>query len=322
MKLSELGEFGLIERISEITGEAGDGELWIGDDSAVIRAPAGTLFFAADMMVERVHFDLELTGPRDLGYKAMAVNFSDIAAMGGTPRRAVCSLALRPELTVEWVLELYEGMQECASEFSAAVVGGDVGAAGCLVVSISVIGNPAGRRVIERKGARPGDLIGVTGVLGASAAGYRMLRAGDRSRPELLLAHLRPTPRVREAETLRRHVPTAMIDISDGFAADLVKLCKASAVGARVSAEKLPFIQDAGVDRTPMELALHGGEDYELCFTISPRHAEVAAAEVEKATGTPVTFVGEIAGAETGVLISIEGQESKLEGKGWDHLRA
>lgn len=323
MKLSEIGEFGLIERIRQWVGEPPDGEVWVGDDAAVVRAPAGTIFFTADLLVEGVHFDLSLTGPRDLGYKAVAVNVSDVAAMGGTPRRAVVSLGLRPGIEVEWVEELYAGMRECSDEFGMAVVGGDVSASDCLVVAVALIGNPAGRRVLERRGARAGDAVCVTGVLGASAAGYRLLRAGLRDRPDLLRAHLRPTPRVREVEALRRHLPTALIDVSDGFAADLGHLCERSGVGAVVDAARLPLVDLTGVelDRQPLELALAGGEDYELCFTIPAERAGPAAEEVERETGTSVSLVGQVVERERGLVLREDGVEHPMEAKGWDHLK-
>ncbi|MGH2813393.1 MAG: thiamine-phosphate kinase [Actinomycetota bacterium] len=323
MKVSEIGEFGLIERLSRLVGEPIEGEVWVGDDTAVIRAPSGTIFFTTDLLVEGVHFDLELTGPADLGYKALAVNISDVAAMGGTPRRAVSAVGVSPAAEVEWIENLYQGMRECADRFDMAVVGGDVSRSDCLVISISLIGNPAGRRVIERRGARVGDLVCVTGTLGASAAGYRLLRAGSRERPDLLQAHLRPTPRVREVEALRRQLPTAMIDVSDGLAADIGHLCDASKVGVVVEAERLPLVDLSGVDldRSPLELALGGGEDYELCFTIPADRAQAAAEAVRSATDTPVTVVGEIVDAARGRTLVEGGGERELEPAGWDHLK-
>ncbi len=349
MDISELGEFGLIDRLRAILGQAPEGEEWIGDDTAVLRAPAGTILFTSDMLVEGVHFDLELTGPADLGYKSIAVNMSDVAAMSGTPRRAVVSLGLRAGLQVDWVEDLCRGMKQCCDEFDSAVAGGDLSRSDCLVISVALIGNPAGRRVTLRRGARPGDAVCVTGTLGRSAAGYRLLRAGikgggfggvaaplgtDPRAPEaanppkstgedLKLAHLRPTPRVREAEVLRRHLPTAMIDVSDGFAADLGHLCDSSGVGVVISAADMPLpnLDNLSLDKTALDLALAGGEDYELCFTIPQDRFDKAASEVVKATGTPVTRVGEIVDQARGRILLIEGDEHPLEVLGWDHLR-
>jgi thiamine-monophosphate kinase len=324
MRLGEVGEFGLIARLRELAGPPASGEVWAGDDTAVVRAPAGTILFTTDIMVEGVHFDLSLTGPEDLGYKAMAVNVSDVAAMGGTPRRAVAAIGVRPGIEMEWLERLYNGMRECAGEFDAAVVGGDVSRSECLVISVALIGNPAGRLVVLRNGARPGDAICVTGALGASAAGYRLLRAGIKDRPGLVQAHLRPKARVAEAVALRRQLPSAMIDISDGFAADLGHICEESGAGAVVDAAKLPVVSLDGVelDCDPLELALHGGEDYELCFTIAPGRAEAAAHAITEATSTPVAIVGEIVDGAEGMKLIVDGQTKDLEAKGWDHLKS
>jgi thiamine-monophosphate kinase len=324
VRVSEVGEFGLIRRLAALLGEPGDGEVWAGDDTAVLRAPAGTILFTADLLVEGVHFDLGLTGPEDLGWKAIAVNASDTAAMGGVPRRAVVSLGLPSTTDVEWLEALYTGMQECCEAFDTAVAGGDVSRCPCLVISVALLGNPAGRLVVERSGARVGDAVCVTGVLGASAAGLELLRQGSSAGADLISAHLRPVPRVREAEALRRHLPSAMIDVSDGFAADLGHICDASGVGVVVEAGRLPVFRAEGVtlERAPLELALSGGEDYELCFTIPQDRAEAAAAAVTEATGTPVTVVGEVVGAGRGRRLVREGAYEDLGAAGWDHLRS
>jgi len=270
-----------------------------------------------------VHFDLAWTPPADLGYKAVAVNCSDVAAMGGTPRRALVSLGVRPGIEVDFLEALYAGMRECSDAFGMAVVGGDVSRCDQLVVSVALLGNPAGRRVVERRGARPGDVICVTGSLGAAAAGFRLMKAGQPVPPSLRAAHLRPVPRVREVEVLRRFLPNAMIDVSDGFAADLGHLCDASGVGATVDAARLPLIDTAGLaaDLDALELALGGGEDYELCFTIVAERAERAASEVEAATGTRVHLIGEVTEKAAGRVLVVDGTARPLAAAGWDHLR-
>jgi thiamine-monophosphate kinase len=323
VKLSEVGEFGLIDRLRTLLGEPGDGEVWAGDDTAVLRAPAGTILFTADLLVDGVHFDLHLTGPEDLGWKAIAVNASDAAAMGGVPRRALVSLGLPSTVEVEWLESLYAGMRQCCNAFDMAIAGGDISRCRCLVISVALLGNPAGRLVVQRNGARVGDAVCVTGVLGASAAGLELLRTGGSAGLDLIRAHLRPVPRVREAEVLRRHLPSAMIDVSDGFAADLGHICDASGVGVVVDADRLPVFRSSGVDlrQAPLDLALAGGEDYELCFTIPAKRAEEAAAAVTGATGTPVAIVGEVVEADRGRRLVRGGVEGDLGAAGWDHLR-
>jgi thiamine-monophosphate kinase len=322
MALSDVGEFGLIDRFRALLGEPPEGEVWIGDDAAVLRAPGGTLLFTADLLVEGVHFDLGWTSPEDLGWKAIAVNASDIAAMGGTPRRALVSLGVRPGLDVAFLEALYAGMRACCDRYGLAVAGGDTSRAVELVISVALIGNPAGRRVVERRGAAPGDVVCVTGTLGAAAAGLALLRAGLPARADLAAAHLRPTPRVREAEVLRRQLPSAMVDVSDGFAADLGHLCAASGVGARIEAARLPLaaLDGLALPLDALDLALGGGEDYELCFTITPDRAARAAEEVEAATGTPVHLVGEVTGAEAGLVLVAGGAAAPLPAGGWDHF--
>lgn len=323
MDLSQVGEFGLIDRLRAIVGEPDEGEVWVGDDAAVLRAPAGTILFTTDLLVEGVHFDTAFTGPEDLGYKSIAVNISDVAAMGGVPRRALVGLGVVRGLEVEWIEGLYQGMQECCREFDMAVVGGDVTRSEQIIISVALLGNPAGRLFVERGNARVGDAVCVTGTLGCSAAGLRLMRQGNRERLDLLKAHLRPVPRVREVEALRRHLPSAMIDISDGFCADLGHICSASGVGVLVQESDLPVVDLKGVDagQSPLELALGGGEDYELCFTIPPDRCEAAIEAVEQATGTRVTQVGEVVEPERGRVLLVESAETPLEAPGWDHLR-
>ncbi|MCA1841414.1 MAG: thiamine-phosphate kinase [Actinobacteria bacterium] len=321
-QLSKLGEFGLIARLKELVGEAPEGEVWVGDDTAIIRAPAGTILFTTDIMVEGVHFDLATSSPQDLGYKSVAVNASDIAAMGGTPRRAVCALGIRDGLGLDWVESLYAGMRQCADRFGFAVVGGDISKSDQVVVSVAMLGNPAGRLTIERKGARVGDVICVTGTLGASAAGLGALKAGLGGREDLIAAHLRPVPRVQETQVLRRFLPTSMIDVSDGLASDLSHICEASMVGARLVADDIPLADCAGLGlaESPLDLALQGGEDYELLFTIPADRAEPAIAAVGEETATLVSRIGRIMEPSAGMTIVIDGQERALVAHGWDHL--
>jgi len=323
VKISEIGEFGLIAHLKELVGPPADGEIWIGDDTAVLRAPAGTILFTSDLLIEGIHFDLDLIKPEDLGYKSIAVNVSDVAAMGGTARRALVGMGLSGEVEVEWIDRFYAGMRECCDDFGLAIVGGDLSRSDKLIISVSMLGNPAGRLFVQRKGARVGDVVAVTGTLGASAAGHLLLKASATEPEALIKAHVRPAPRAKEAAVLRRFIPTAMIDVSDGFAADVGHICEASEVGVLLDASALPLadLTGLGLSSGALQLALSGGEDYELCFTISPDRFEAAAAAVLEQTGTSVSRVGEIVDKGRGRVLLIEGDEEPLLAAGWDHLR-
>jgi thiamine-monophosphate kinase len=273
------GELAAIERIRRLLPAAPAGETWIGDDAAVVTGPAGeALLFAADAVVEGVHFDFELVEASDVGWKALAVNVSDIAAMGGRPLQAVVSVV---GVGAAMLDELFSGIVEAATEYGCDVVGGDLSSGPCLMVSVAITGTTGERQAVLRSNARPGDLLYVTGALGRSAAGLRALRAasghleapGSRSAPgsghpsgDAALSHLlsaayrRPAARVAEGLAASRAGATAMIDVSDGLGIDLDRLASASAVG--VVLDTVPV-----ADGATREDALAGGEDYELVFS-------------------------------------------------------
>ena len=240
------------------------GEVWAGDDAAVVQLPAssGLLLLASDCLVVGLDADLRLTTLADLGWKAMAVNLSDIAAMGGRPLHAVVSVV---GLNVQQLEELYSGLLSAASHYSCPVVGGDLSSGREGVVNVAVTGWVDGPPVL-RSGARPGDAIWVTGLLGAAAAGLRLLRAQRQEAPaELVLAHARPRAALAEGQVARRSGASAMIDVSDGLAADLKKLAESSGVGFDLDEERLPVAPGATLDE-----ALGGGDDYVLVFTARP----------------------------------------------------
>jgi thiamine-monophosphate kinase len=252
----EGGELGAIERIAAQLPAAPSGQTWIGDDAAVLPAPSGSLLFAVDTVVAGVHADLSLVGLDDLGWKALAVNVSDLAAMGGRPLHAVVAVAGPPALDLE---RLYEGLAQAASEYRCPVVGGDLSNAGELVVSVAVVGTTDGHPPVLRSGARPGHGVFVTGPLGASAAGLRALRAGADHPAGAIEAHRRPVARLDEGRAVRDGGGSAMIDVSDGLTIDLGRLADASSVG--VALDDVPVAEGATGDD-----ALGGGEDYELLF--------------------------------------------------------
>jgi len=237
------------------------GETWIGDDAALVRSPSGLLVLTTDALVESVHFDLSLVGLDDLGWKAIAANVSDIAAVGGRPLHALLTVAGPPSTDLDL---LARGVAEAAAEWGCAVVGGDLTNAPLIVVSVAMTGGIEGAPVL-RAGARPGDVLWLTGPLGGSAAGLRALREGRPDDPNAA-RHRRPRARPAEGQTARRTGATAMVDVSDGLAADVGHLAAASGVG--VALDDIPVAAGATEDD-----ALGGGEDYELVFAL-PADAE------------------------------------------------
>jgi thiamine-monophosphate kinase len=293
-----------------------------GDDGAVVRPGSGELVLTTDAMVEGVHFRTALTTPRDLGYKAIAVNVSDVAAMGASPRFALCALTLSSSIDAAWVVELAGGMRECCEEFALSLVGGNLSAGGEVSIVVTVTGEVVPGRAVRRDGARPGDRLVVTGSLGGSAAGLRVAsqRSWSDDERDAIRRFMRPTPRVGEAGVLASHGVTSMIDISDGLALDLSRLCRASGTGARVELARIPRHPAA----TPAE-ALAGGEDYELLATLPDLQAvEAARSELREAFGVSLSDIGAI--IDEG-LVSVDeiGTERPLttEGAiaGWDHFR-
>jgi thiamine-monophosphate kinase len=326
LKLKDIGEFGLIDRIAgRVTLRSGV-EVGIGDDAAVTRPTEGCLtLISTDMLVEGVHFDLSLSDPLTLGRKSLAVNLSDIAAMGGKPRHFLLSMAIPHSFPIEFLDGITKGMLELADEFDVGLIGGDTCASkGGLVLSITVIGEQRPEKIAQRSGAGPGDFIFVTGTLGDSALGLAMLKAGEPG-GSAKERHLDPLPRVREGLALAEaQLPTAMIDVSDGLLADLGHILDKSSVGACVYVQKVPlspFFREKYMPLTEegLSIALSGGEDYELLFTApSSREEEVHSLFAE--LGTAVTVIGEIT-AQSGLsLISEDGREIKLVKKGFNHF--
>jgi thiamine-monophosphate kinase len=258
-------EFGIIERLrSRLAGPVD--QTWVGDDVAVVPGPTGSLLLAADATVAGVHADLSLVGVDDMGWKSLVANLSDIAAVGGRPSYALVTLA-GPLGAIDVDL-LYDGIIAASEAYGCPVVGGDLSDAPTLVVAVTVAGDGGGDDPppVLRSGARPGDALWVTGPLGSSAAGLALLRA-DRAgeAPDLALAHRRPRPRLAEGAAARVAGATAMIDVSDGLAADVTHLAESSRVG--VVLDRVPVaIGVSRVSDTPEDLALGGGEDYELVF--------------------------------------------------------
>lgn len=302
----EIGEFGLIEALrgalppAVTAGEALT--LGIGDDAAVwTPEPGEWLVVTTDSLVEGVHFRLDWTDWRSLGHKLLAVNLSDLAAMGARPRLAVLTLSLRGTERIADLQAMYEGIGALALRAGAMIAGGDiVGSPDCLQIHVTAIGETRAGRWLTRSAAQPGDLVCVSGTLGASAAGYRLLRDDGPARraasaDRLIEAHLRPEPRIALGQLLLESGATCAMDLSDGLFGDLPKILKASGVSATIDADRIPVAAAvrALFPREWLELATRGGEDYELLFTLSPeRFADVK--RRADASGATISAIGEI----------------------------
>ncbi len=314
VRLRELGERGLIRRIrsSAAAASATPGvEVGIGDDTAVLAVPPGhKLLATTDLVIEDVHFRRLSAAPADIGWKALAVNLSDIAAMGGTPRWALVALAVPADATVDDVDAFYAGMAEAAAPHGVTVVGGDTSATpGGWTVNVTLLGTHPGEPRL-RSHARAGDAVAVTGSLGASAAGLHALELGlDRARDtglagaclaEITRAHLRPRARVAEGRWLGQAPGVhAMMDCSDGLATDLAHICRESGLGARVRLDRVPVSAAAreaarALGADAREWAVSGGEDYELLLTCDPAAADRLIEGLAEATGTALTVIGRI----------------------------
>lgn len=315
----DLTEDQLIAAINRVLSGAGH-EVVVGpgDDAAVVSPGSGELVLTTDSMIEGVHFRNELTTPRDLGYKAIAVNVSDVAAMAASPRFAISALALTDTIDSRWVVELAGGMRECCDEFGLTLVGGNLSRGSEVSIVVTVTGEVVPGRAVRRDGARPGDRLVVTGSLGGSAAGLRVAsqRSWSDDEHDALRRYMRPTPRVGEAGILSTHGVTSMMDVSDGLAIDLSRLCRASEIGARVEIGRVPVHPAA----TEAE-ALGGGEDYELLASLPDRDAvEDARSELREGFGVSLSDIGVI--IEEGlVAVDDEGAERPMTIEGWDHFR-
>ncbi len=323
--VSGLGEWGLIEAITSRFSTAPEGEIWSGDDAAVLGPAAERLVLTTDVIVEGVDFDLSYSPPESVGAKGVAVNVSDIAAMGAHPRWLVATLTLPPTTPTAVVEGIADGMAEAANASGVGIVGGDVSRGRDLALSVAMIGTLPGPAV-TRSGARAGDLIAVTGSLGAAAGGLLLLRTGSEQAGEaadrLRQRQLRPTPRTEQGAQLAAAGVTAMIDISDGLLADLVHVLDASDVGCRLDPASIPVDGDLsrvplpeGTD--PLTLALTGGEDFELLFTF-PEDNRAGVGATLGQTGTEWAVIGRVteAGRSRG-----DRSLDEWDNKGWEHLR-
>ena len=288
----------------------------IGDDCAALRVPPGhELLVTTDFSLEGVHFRRDWHSAESIGHRCLARGLSDIAAMGGEPLATFLSIALPPKLPQAWVDGFLRGLLHLAREFKVALAGGDTSASlDGVLADIVVLGSVPKGKAVLRAGARAGDRIYVTGALGGAAAALRQMESGKRySRAQ----HRLPMPRVQAGKILRKKkIATAMIDLSDGLSTDLSHICEESGVGAQVWEQAIPHARLGWHGQmVTSEDALHGGEDYELLFTVRPKTLVT-----RTIAGSPVTLIGEIVKGRNIHLISRDGRRTAFTARGWEHF--
>ncbi len=339
MDLSKLGEFGLISRFqSRLKYRSSQVIQGIGDDCAVLSLNNGNYqVLTTDALVETVHFNLKTHTPEQLGWKTMAVNISDIAAMGAQPKFAVLSVGIPNSVAVDFLDRFYKGVNQASQKYKVALVGGDtVSSPKHLFINLALLGETRKKRVFTRSGARPGDKIFVTGTLGDSAFGLKILKSRRKKwagseihKKQCVLRHLKPEPRVEAASWLAKskHRVTSMIDISDGLTQDLGHILKAGKVGAELWESDIPISESLlkssvinGLSALP--LALSGGEDYELLFTLAPEDVTNLEKESITKVDQPVTQIGVITARKGIRLISKNGRSKMLQRPmGFNHFK-
>lgn len=337
-EISQLGEFGLIDRLTQdfpLRNESS--RKGVGDDAAVLSYGDKEVLVTSDLLLEGIHFDLRYVPLKHLGYKAAVVNFSDIYAMMGTPRQIVVSLGVSSRFTVEHIEELYSGIRLACEAYGVDLVGGDTSASVTgLVISITCIGEASKDEIVYRNGAKPTDLICVSGDLGAAYMGLQLLErenvvAAQQKGPAeyqpdfagkeyILERQLKPEARkdiVNELKAKGIH-PTSMMDVSDGLSSELLHICKASGVGCRVYEDRIPIDYQTACmaeefNMNMVTAAMNGGEDYELLFTVPLADNE----KIEKLEG--VKMIGYITKPELGAaMITRDGQEMQIRAQGWN----
>lgn len=332
MNIGDLGEFGLINRFSPLfTSHLPPGVVGIGDDCAVIPFQGDQSYvISTDLLNENIHFIKELISPRDLGYKSLAVNLSDIAAMGGNPRYAFLSIGLPPSISVEWVDEFVAGFHQLSDEFQVALLGGDTTRNGTIVINVLVVGTIPTAHIKRRTDAKAGDIICCTGYLGDSGAGLKILLENvprNATNQALVTAHIRPRPHVAQGAWLSLQPSVhAMMDISDGIASDIQRIMESSQCGARIEVDQLP-LSDA-LQQTcrqqewqPELLALTGGEDYCLLITIDPHQFSSVQNDYHYQFGSSLFPIGTILDSST-LEYTHHGNPFSLKEKGFDHFKS
>ena len=334
-EISTLGEFGLIERLTkELPLKNTETKLGVGDDAAVLNFGEKDALVTTDLLLEGIHFDLRYVPLKHLGYKSAIVNFSDIYAMNGTPRQITVSIGVSSRFTVEHIEELYYGIRLACETYGVDLVGGDTSASVTgLVISITCIGDVEQGKAVTRSGAKPTDILCVSGDLGAAYMGLQLLERENRvsagkkdfqpdfaGKEYILERQLKPEARKDIIEELHRNgiTPTAMMDVSDGLSSELLHICKSSGVGCRVYEDRIPIDYQTALmaEEFNMNLvtaAMNGGEDYELLFTVPITDNE----KVEKIKG--VTMIGYVTKPELGcAMMTRDGAEIPIKAQGWN----
>ena len=333
MELSEAGEFGVLDRIRKLCPAPGGRiVIGIGDDAAMIRSrPEYSLILTTDALAENVHFDLRYVPLEALGWKSLAVNLSDVAAMGGRPVCCLVTIGIPQRWSVEDVMKLYRGIAKGADQYECPVAGGDmVKTSTESFVSITVMGEVRPGAEMRRSGASPGDLLCVTGELGGARAGLEVLQAGKEPAgdyPTSISRFLEPKPRLDEGAKLAGGLnPTSMIDISDGLASEIRHLCEESGCGCLVFEDDIPITEESRrwslkKGYSPVQFAMESGEEYELLFTVNPGRLGRHLKDRHSADAVPFSVIGEMKPPDEGIRTRRGPKTHPMTFMGWDHYR-
>jgi thiamine-monophosphate kinase len=331
--LQEIGEFGLISRIRKWAPSSDPALIQgIGDDVAVFELGergAKALLATTDILIQDIHFDLSWIDPSQLGEKALAVNISDIASMGGTPKYFLISIGLPKNLPLSFISSFYHGLRKEAKRFRVELIGGDTSLSQKIVINICLLGEGRKKDLIYRRGARVGDDLYISGTLGDAALGLKILQEKGNMKgvERLIKRHLSPCPRLKLGQAIaKHHWATAMIDVSDGLLMDTSHLLQESGVGVRVWEDRIPLSKlyqkwIHSFSKDPFQLALSGGEDYELLFTSSPKMRE-RISSLARSLKIPITRIGEILPIKEGLhIVKRNGKDYSPSRLGFDHFR-
>jgi thiamine-monophosphate kinase len=340
MELKDIGEFVLIKRLTKNITLEESVIVGVGDDVAVVKTRAEKyLLLTCDILIEGTHFTKETITPYQLGKKVVAINVSDIAAKGGIPKQALISIGLPKDTKVIYVEQIYRGIKEQSKKFNIDIVGGNTALSkDKIFIDLFLVGEIKPDFLLLRSGAKPGDKILITGNLGDSSAGLKIIEDHDlkledskfekKYKIKLKQAHLSPNPRLLEGRIIAKSsLANSMMDISDGLSSDLAKICEASNVGAIIWEEKIPVSKETlaftkSIGKSPFNFALHGGEDYELLFTTPKENVDIIIKKIQKEVKTKVTEIGEIKDRKFGIkIVKTDGRMTPLNTYGWNHFK-